>query len=76
MSHFIDYCDEIRAARKNGFARVALPAAIALPDICARVEYPELSSNKKVGERYKKWIQTFLKGINPEEANCPFLIIP
>lgn len=73
MSHFIDYCDEIRAARKNGFARVALPAAITLPDICARVEYPELSSNKKVGERYKKWIQTFLKGINPEEANCPCL---
>lgn len=68
MSHFIDYCNKIESARKNGFARVVFSAAIALPDICARVEYPELSSNKKVGERYKKWIQTFLKGVPPIEV--------
>lgn len=73
MSHFIDYCNEIESARKNGFARVVLPAAIALPDICGRIEYPNRSGNKNVGWRYREWIQTFLKGVCPIESTLTCL---
>lgn len=73
MSHFVDYCNEIESARKNGFGRVVLPAAISLPDICGKVEYPDLSGNKNVGERYKKWVQTFLKGVCPIESTLECL---
>lgn len=62
MSHFVDYCNEIESARKSGFGRVVLPAAISLPDICGKVEYPDLSGNKNVGERYKNGFRHFLKG--------------
>ena len=67
MSHFVDYCDEIEKARKQGFGRVVLPAAISLPDICGGVEYPELKGPKNVGERYKRWIKEYLKGVCPIE---------
>ncbi|MDO4378071.1 MAG: hypothetical protein Q4C64_02820 [Erysipelotrichia bacterium] len=73
MSHFVDYCNEIESARKNGFGRVVLPAEISLPDICGKIEYPDLSGNKNVGERYKKWVQTFLKGVCPIESTLECL---
>lgn len=48
MSRFIEYCEEIEKARKQGFGRVVLPAAISLPDICGRIEY---SGSKYCGTR-------------------------
>jgi|GEM_PF-6725125 len=69
MSHFIEYCEEIEKARKQGFGRVVLPAAISLPDICGKVEYP----NTGVGHHYKQWTKDFLKGVCPIEATISCL---
>ena len=69
MSHFIDYCEEIEKARKQGFGRVVLPAAISLPDICGKVEYPDTG----VGYHYKQWTKTFFKGVCPIEATITCL---
>lgn len=44
---------EIKLALDNNLYLVALNAALTLPDICGKAEYPKL----KTAERYKKWYQ-------------------
>ena len=47
---------EIKSSLNNKLFFVALNAALTLPDICGKAEYP----NAEVGERYKNWINTYL----------------
>lgn len=49
---------ETRRAVEAKLYRVALQAALTLPDICGSVEYPELKDN--VAERYIRWCETHL----------------
>lgn len=48
---------EIEQALESKLFRVALGMALTLPDICGKIEYPK----EKVGERYKKWCDNYLK---------------
>lgn len=43
---------EINELLNNGQPYSALGMALALPDICGSVAYPDLS----VGERYRQWL--------------------
>ena len=47
---------EIESSLNNKLFFVALNAALTLPDICGKAEYP----NTSVGKRYRDWINTFL----------------
>lgn len=53
----LDFIVDIENALQCNCLRVALGMALTLPDICGQVEYPEL----KVGERYSKWCDKYLK---------------
>lgn len=48
---------EARNCLDNSLYEAALAIALTLPDICGQVEYPAI---KKVGERYTKWIDSFM----------------
>ena len=48
---------EIRSCLANNNLRCALGMALTLPDICAKVEYPE---EEETGKRYTKWCDEFL----------------
>ena len=48
--------DEIAVALNQGLYLVALSAALTLPDVCGKAEYPE----ERVSTRYKKWYSTFV----------------
>lgn len=45
---------EIRRCLDAGLLRSALILALTIPDICARIEYPDIPEDKK-GTRYAKW---------------------
>lgn len=38
----------------------ALFIALAMPDICGNIAYPELSGKRNVGKRYRKWVTNYL----------------
>ena len=48
--------DEIAVALNQGLYLVALSAALTMPDVCGKAEYPE----EGVSTRYKKWYSTFV----------------
>ena len=48
---------EARNCLDNSLYEAALALALTLPDICGQVECPAI---KKVGERYTKWIDSFM----------------
>lgn len=48
--------NEIAFALDQGLYLVALSAALTLPDVCGKAEYPE----EGVSARYKKWYSTFV----------------
>lgn len=52
---FIDYCNLLEQARAASYIQAVLPAVLALPDICGRAVYKEMSTE----ERYKKWIREY-----------------
>lgn len=52
---FVDYCNLLEQAHAAGYTQVVLPAILALPDICGRAVYKEMSTE----ERYKKWIREY-----------------
>lgn len=57
--------DEIAVALNQGLYLVALSAALTLPDVCGKAEYPE----ERVSTRYKKWYSTFVPDGNlPEDS--------
>lgn len=47
---------EINNSLSNGYYLVALMAALALPDICGKAEYP----NEKPRERYLRWYEEWI----------------
>lgn len=49
--------DEITIALHEGLYLVALSAALTLPDVCGKAEYP----NEKTGKRYKNWCTQYVK---------------
>lgn len=54
----LDLIMDIENSLKHNCLRVALGMALTLPDICGQVEYPQVD---KVGERYIKWCDQYLK---------------
>ena len=54
----LDLIADIENALEHNCLRVALGMALTLPDICGQIEYSEV---KKVGERYSKWCDKYLK---------------
>ena len=48
--------DEINVALNSGLHLIALIAALTLPDVCGKAEYPKL----KVGERYTTWLSNYI----------------
>lgn len=54
----LDLINDIENALKHNCLRVALGMALTLPDVCGQVEYPQVD---KVGERYIKWCDQYLK---------------
>lgn len=52
--------EEIAVALQNELYLLALSAALTLPDVCGKAEYPEAG----VGGRYKKWYSTFVSDGN------------
>ena len=36
----------------------ALALALAIPDICAKIEYPAI---EKIGDRYRKWVEEWVQ---------------
>lgn len=56
--------DEINIALENQLYLLALSAALTLPDVCGKAEYP----NDRTTARYKKWYSNYVKDGNiPEE---------
>ncbi|MBD2138520.1 hypothetical protein H6F32_13175 [Anabaena sp. FACHB-1237] len=51
--------EAVRQAIKQGNWYAALATALTLPDICGWLEDP--NPNKAVGERYKRWYNTYIK---------------
>lgn len=47
------YVNQINQSLKKGLYFPALALALALPDICAYAEYPDMED--KVGQRYISW---------------------
>lgn len=52
--------NEITTALNHGLYLVALSAALTLPDVCGKAEYPKVG----VGVRYKNWYSTFVPDRN------------
>ncbi|AFZ60426.1 hypothetical protein H6G54_01525 [Anabaena cylindrica FACHB-243] len=50
--------EAVRQAIAQGNWYAALASALTLPDICGWLEYP----NKGVGDRYRLWYDTYIKG--------------
>lgn len=61
------YLRDMLLAVRAGFHHSALALALALPDICASIEYP---ANKGVGERYRDWCATWGKFLTISSADC------
>ena len=61
---------EIRAALEHKLYMVALSAALTLPDVCGKSEYPDVKSTRK---RYEKWVEEYIEKRNwPDyEHSCP-----
>lgn len=56
-SEFLTLLKEIENARKGGFVKIALYAALSVIDTCAKVEYPECQAQSK---RYIEWCKSYL----------------
>ena len=62
---------EINASIENGCYMTALIAALSLPDMCGKVEYPsEKSSKKRYQDWYEEWIGQYE---THEESKMPYL---
>jgi hypothetical protein len=55
---FDSYCADLDVLLREGQLRMAVRAAVALPDICAALEDPRMLSS---AERYAEWCATWLQ---------------
>lgn len=53
--------DELRKALNNQCYLSALTLALTIPDICGKLEYPEITGIGCTGKRYKKWFNEYVK---------------
>ena len=58
--------DEINIALNNQLYLTALTAALTLPDVCGKAEFPD----KKTGDRYKSWFTKYVTngGISADDV--------
>ena len=69
MSTFEYKVQSVRKAFNTGLYESALALALTLPDICAIIEYPNITL---VGERYIKWSNSHIFIDNPSNVNENF----
>jgi len=55
------YLNEIKKALDCELYILALNSALALPDLCAKLESPNFMDTSKVGQRYRRWYDTYAK---------------
>ena len=63
------YVNQINQSLKQGLYFPALALALALPDICAYAEYPDMED--KVGQRYISWYDKYIGHHFKEDAIFP-----
>jgi hypothetical protein len=61
------YPKDMMLAVRAGFHHSALALALALPDICASIEYPP---DLPVGDRYRRWCDTWGKILTISGTDC------
>lgn len=58
-----DRLDEIKKILDAGLLHSALILALLLPDICSKIDYPEMKETKN-GDRYARWFNENIYGYN------------
>lgn len=62
-----DRLSEIKQCLDTGMLRSALILALTIPDICGRIEYPDIPDDRN-GTRYKKWFDDNITKYNIGEV--------
>lgn len=64
------YLRDLSHALQAGSPFSALALALALPDICGNIEYPQMHAPNQVGDRYRRWCNEWAQMLTVSGADC------